>query len=263
MASTQITFTPNQIAYLREWFLTQSKQYVGTVMDDDFEADEDNFERLCLSTFNVNGFREGVMETNPRDVKVKKQRKKKDPNEPKRPKSAYMCWLWSHDGGVQKVKDENDGIAHKEAVAKASIIWNDMTDDDKKDWTEMSSKEKTQYESNMKDYIATKDGTNDTKDGTNDTKDGTNDTKDGTNDTKDGSDDESQQEQFEGFTKMEGKFISGYSSAGKTKFDSLQSAVDAFQEDSGGIVYDGNKYTIRKIGQIKNSNKNETLWIKK
>jgi len=250
MASTQITFTSNQIAYLREWFATQSKQYVGTVMDDDFEADEENFERLCMATFNVNGFQEGVMETSTRNVKVKKQRKKKDPNEPKRPKSAYMCWLWSDDGGVHKVKDENEGIAHKEAVSKASIIWKEMTDDDKKDWTEMSSKEKTQYESKMRDYIATKEGTNDTKEGTNDTNEGSD-------------DDESQETQFDGFTKCDGKFISGYSSAGKTKFDSLQSAIDAFQEDSGGIVYDGNKYTIRKIGTVKNSTKNETLWIKK
>jgi len=241
MASTQITFTSNQIAYLREWFATQSKQYVGTVMDDDFEADEENFERLCISTFNVNGFREGVMETNPRDVKVKKQKKKKDPNEPKRPKSSYMCWLWSEEGGVAKVKNDNDGIAHKEAVSKASLVWKDMTDDDKKEWTEMSYNEKMQYESKMTDYIAKKECTI----------------------NEDTNDDESKQEQFDRFTKCEGKFISGYSSAGKTKFDSLQSAIEAFQEDSGGIVYDGNKYTIRKIGQIKNSNKNETLWIKK
>merc|ERR1711935_466095 len=185
MASTQITFTSNQIAYLREWFATQSKQYVGTVMDDDFEADEENFERLCMATFNINGFQEGVMETSTRNVKVKKQRKKKDPYEPK-----------------------------------------------------------------MRDYIATKEGTNDTKEGTNDTNEGSD-------------DDESQETQFDGFTKCDGKFISGYSSAGKTKFDSLQSAIDAFQEDSGGIVYDGNKYTIRKIGTVKNSTKNETLWIKK
>ena len=56
MSTTQITFTPAQISYLRDWFEQQSSQYVNTVMEDDFEADEENFGRLCGSTFNVDGF---------------------------------------------------------------------------------------------------------------------------------------------------------------------------------------------------------------
>ena len=239
MASTQVTFTSEQISYLRDWFTNQSKQYVGTVMDDDFEADEENFQRLCASTFNTSGFQEGVIETTTRNVKVKKQRKKKDPNEPKRPKSAYMCWLWS-DEGVKKVKDENEDIAHKDAVSKASAKWKEMSEDEKNPWNEMSTKEKELYESKMKDYIAKRDGTN--------------------HDSNDDSDSDSQE--IDGFTKMEGKMITGYSSAGKTKYDSLDSAIEAMKEDSGGIVFDGKKYTIRKIGTVKDSNKNETLWLK-
>jgi len=244
--STQITFTPDQISYLRDWFVNQSKQYVETVMDDDFEADEETFERLCGSTFNVSGFREGIIETN-REIKVKKTRKKKDPNEPKRPKSAYMCWLWSDDG-VNKVKEENEGIAHKDSVSKASAKWKEMTDDDKTPWTIMSSNEKEKYISNMKEYTAKRDGTQTNSEESQESNDDTN---------------EDTNEDIEGFTKMVDKFINGYSSAGKNKFDTLQDAIKAMSEDSGGIVYHDNKYTIRKIGPVKLSKKNEILWIKK
>ena len=59
MATTQITFTTEQINYLREWFSTQSRQYVNTVMDDEFDADEENFQRLCDTTYNTEGFKIG------------------------------------------------------------------------------------------------------------------------------------------------------------------------------------------------------------
>ena len=246
MASTQVTFTPEQISYLRDWFGKQSEQYVKTVMDDDFDADEENFERLCASTFNVSGFREGVIESTTREVKVKKQRKKKDPNEPKRPKSAYMCWLWSDDG-VKKVKEDNEGISHKEAVSMASAKWKQMSDDDKASWIDMSNKEKEDYDSKMKTYIAKRDANIDSNDDSNNEDSNTED-----NDSQD----------IDGFTKMDGKMISGYSSAGKDKYNTLQDAINNMKDDSGGIVFDGKKYTIRKIGTVKNSNKNEILWLK-
>ena len=59
MATTQMTFTPEQIGFLREWFDTQTRQYVNAVMDDDFDGDEDNFQRLCKTTFNTDGFKVG------------------------------------------------------------------------------------------------------------------------------------------------------------------------------------------------------------
>ena len=59
MSTTQMTFTAEQIGFLREWFSTQSRQYVNTVMDDDFEGAEEHFQRLCEPTCNTDGFKGG------------------------------------------------------------------------------------------------------------------------------------------------------------------------------------------------------------
>ena len=262
---SQITFTPKQMTYLRDWFKQQSKQYVEAVMEDEFDADEDNFGNLCGRMFNVDGFKEGEIsniETTRRDCtgEKKKKRKTKDPNAPKRPKSAYMCWLWS-DEGVKKVKEENrkenDGkivnIEHKKAVSEASKIWNtQMTDEDKIPWVDASNLSKQEYETLMKEYDPNKTTEEQT---------------------------ETEEELIEcpdGYEIKKGMYLIGYAKtkegkSDKTKYDSLQDAIDntidpkteKVYDDIGGIVFDGTSYTIRKSGNPKVSSKNETLFLKK
>jgi len=256
---SQITFTPKQLTYLRDWFKQQSKQYVEAVMEDEFDADEDNFGNLCGRMFNVDGFKEGEIsniETTRRDSngEKKKKRKTKDPNAPKRPKSAYMCWLWS-DEGVKKVKEENmkeiDGkivdIEHKKAVGEASKIWNNqMTEQDKIPWVEESNLSKQNYEKLMKDYNPNKKTEIETE--------------------------EELIECPDGYEIKKGMYLTGYAKikdgkSDKTKYDSLQEAIDNTiekqHEDIGGIVFDGTSYTIRKSGNPRESTKNETLFLKK
>tara|TARA_B110001469_G_C9628085_1_gene313769 strand:+ start:1115 stop:1888 length:774 start_codon:yes stop_codon:yes gene_type:complete len=256
---SQITFTPKQLTYLRDWFKQQSKQYVEAVMEDEFDADEDNFGNLCGRMFNVDGFKEGEIsniETTRRDSngEKKKKRKPKDPNAPKRPKSAYMCWLWS-DEGVKKVKEENrkeiDGkivdIEHKKAVGEASKIWNNqMTEQDKIPWVEESNQSKQNYEKLMKDYTPNK--------------------------TTEIETEEELIECPDGYEIKKGMYLTGYAKikdgkSDKTKYDSLQEAIDNTiekqHEDIGGIVFDGTSYTIRKSGNPRESTKNETLFLKK
>jgi len=256
---SQITFTPKQLTYLRDWFKQQSKQYVEAVMEDEFDADEDNFGNLCGRMFNVDGFKEGEIsniETTRRDSngEKKKKRKTKDPNAPKRPKSAYMCWLWS-DEGVKKVKEENmkeiDGkivdIEHKKAVGEASKIWNNqMTEQDKIPWVEESNLSKQNYEKLMKDYTPNKKTEIETE--------------------------EELIECPDGYEIKKGMYLTGYAKikdgkSDKTKYDSLQEAIDNTiekqHEDIGGIVFDGTSYTIRKSGNPRESTKNETLFLKK
>jgi len=242
--STQVTFTPEQAKYLRDWFSQQSKQYVTMVMDDEFDADEENFERLCDSTFNVDGFKIGQVvgrDNVEKSVvkKGKKARKVKDPNAPKQPKSSYMFWLWS-DNGVEQVKKDKPDISHKVAVSEASKIWNTMSEEDKTVWTDMNLKAKEEYESKMKDYNY---------------------------DSSSGSSDSSGYDEIEcpeGFEMKKGMYLTGYSKAGKTKYDTIQDAIDNIKdfEDVGGIVYDGKHYTIRKIGTPKKSSNKEILFIK-
>jgi hypothetical protein len=247
MATTQMTFTPEQITHLREWFTSQTRQYVTTVMDDEFEGDEDNFQRLCETTFNVEGFKVGKVksdEMGKSDEKSgKRSRKTKDPNAPKRPKSAYMCWLWSDDG-VAKVKSENDGMAHKDAVKRASEVWGSMSAEDKVPWDAKSAESKKEYEDKMKEYTPNSASESD---------------------GGEEEEDEVEVEVPEGWEMKRGMYLGGYSKAGKTKYGNLTEAIEAMEgcEDAGGIVFDGKNYTIRKTGNPRISKKNERLFIKK
>jgi hypothetical protein len=242
MATTQITFTPEQITHLRDWFNTQSRQYVNTVMDDDFEGDEENFQKLCDTTFNTDGFKVGKVKSDDKSVKEKtskRTRKAKDPDAPKRPKSAYMCWLWSDDG-VAKVKSENDGMAHKDAVKRASEVWASMSADDKVPWDQKSAESKKEYEDKMKLYTPTSAS------------------------ESDGETDELDMEVPDGWEMKRGMYLGGWSSAGKTKYTTMDDAINAMDgvDDAGGIVYDGKHFTVRKNGNPRVSKKTESLFLK-
>lgn len=162
MATTQITFTPQQIEYLAGWFTEQGNKYVTAVMEDDFEADAESFERLMGSTFDAKGLPRGngdIREVNDKPSKggsgkgkkVKKEKKAKDPDAPKRAKTPYMNWLWSEDG-MPRVKSENEGIAHKDAMSKAAKEWKAMDDGAKEKWNKMSADQKQAYEKAMETY---------------------------------------------------------------------------------------------------------------
>ena len=162
MATTQITFTPDQIEYLTGWFTEQGGKYVGAVMEDDFEADAESFERLMGSTFNAAGLPRGGgvdREVNDKPSKggsgktkrVKKEKKEKDPDAPKRAKTPYMNWLWSDDG-MTRVKSENDGIAHKDAMSKAAKEWKAMDETAKEKWVSLSADQKVVYLKAMETY---------------------------------------------------------------------------------------------------------------
>lgn len=52
-------------------------------------------------------------------------KKKKDPNAPKRPPSAYNLFVKD---ALVKIKKENPGIVHKEAWNLAAEMWRDQKD---------------------------------------------------------------------------------------------------------------------------------------
>ncbi len=244
-----LTFTTQQMAQLRHWLTTQGQRYVDSVMDDDFEADQESFERLMGSTFDTSGFSindSGVRGTNDEpSSKVKKVKKAKDPNAPKRAKTPYMNWLWSDDG-VAKVKASNPDMAHKEAVAEASKVWSSMDETAKEPWTKMSGDQKVEYEKAMESYEAPEGGVKREK---STAKKEVN--MDDLPETPDG---------YDG--PKTNSYLSGL--AVKTKFNSLENAVAEFDavENAGGIVFDGKYFTIRKKGSIKTSTNPDVLWIK-
>ena len=60
------------------------------------------------------------------DTKVEpKKANKKDPNAPKKPKTAYFIWAWNEDEdiGVSKIKQEFPDLKHSQHLSKAGQIW--------------------------------------------------------------------------------------------------------------------------------------------
>ena len=158
----------------------------------------------------------------------------KDPNAPKRPKSAFMIWQWDAGHGVAKVKQGNTDIAHKEAVSRASEVWKAMSDEDKEPWIAKSEDAKEAYKSQIRDYnpnSALQTGVED------------------------------ELECPEGYELKKGMDLVGYGSS-KTKYKTLDDAVSNLQDSDGGVVFDGKSYTIRKNGNPRISGKGEVLFLK-
>jgi len=269
------TFTPQQIKFLKDWFIGQTSQYVSNVMDDEFEADEDNFKSLCDKTFNVSGFKVGEVvgkdttKTTKTTERLPKKKVKKDPNLPTRPKSSYMIWLWSEDG-VEKVKtdypstkstEDPEVLKHTIAVKIASEKWKLMDDDAKSKWVLMAEQEKIEYTKKLEQYNATK-----TSEKQQDVEQLDEEQLDEEQQDEDQLD-EDQLDVPDGFVKKTGFYINGYhkdSNKGKgfKTFEEASSAILTLQ-DVGGIVFNGSIYTIRKLGTHKISNKGEILFFLK
>ena len=65
----------------------------------------------------------------------------------------------------------------------------------------------------------------------------------------------------DGYELKRGMYLVGYGSS-KTKYKTLQLAIDNIQDSDGGVVYDGKFYTIRKSGNPRTSSKAEVLYFK-
>ena len=72
---------------------------------------------------------------------------KKDPNAPKRPKSAYLFFC---DAERPTLKEE--GLDFKETGKLLGKQWKELSDDDKVEYNELYTEDKTRYENEMKDY---------------------------------------------------------------------------------------------------------------
>ena len=236
-AITQMTFTPDQMAYLRQWFDTQKDQFKTAYFDDEFGGEEDDLDGLLGSLFTTGGFKTGEVASRERGEEKsgkRRTRRAKDPDAPKRPKSAFMIWQWDADHGVAKVKQDNPEIAHKEAVSRASEVWKSMSDEEKAPWLAKSEEAKEAYKSQMRDY-----------------------------NPNSGSEAEVEDEMDcpDGYELKRGMYLVGYGSS-KTKYKTLNDAMDNIHDSDGGIVFDGKHYTIRKSGNPRTSTRGELLFLK-
>jgi len=86
-------------------------------------------------------------------VKVKRKRKPKDPNAPKRPLGAYFFYFKENN---TKVRGEHPEFIQKQIVSKIAKDWKALTDDEKAPFVERSNADKQRYMSEKEVYVEQK-----------------------------------------------------------------------------------------------------------
>ncbi|GMM31308.1 high-mobility group nucleosome-binding protein [Martiniozyma asiatica (nom. inval.)] len=88
-----------------------------------------------------------------REAAVKKEKRKKDPNAPKRALSAYMFFAAEN---RDKVRADNEGISFGEIGKKLGDMWKSMSDEDKQPYADKAEADKKRYEKEKSDYMKKK-----------------------------------------------------------------------------------------------------------
>jgi hypothetical protein len=86
--------------------------------------------------------------------KKSKSPRKKDPNAPKRPMSAYMLFA---NANRDKVKNEKPELKFTEIASELGKRWKEVSEKDKKKYTDLAEKEKLRYKTEMESFEPTSD----------------------------------------------------------------------------------------------------------
>jgi len=89
--------------------------------------------------------------TKTRKAKGKTEKRKKDPNAPKRGLSAYMFFA---NDSRDKVREENPGIKFGEVGKMLGERWKELTDKEKKPYEDKAKADKERYETEKAAYQA-------------------------------------------------------------------------------------------------------------
>lgn len=87
------------------------------------------------------------------EKKTKKPKAKKDPNAPKKGKSAFLYYVAEK---TDECKKENPDLKHKEVISKLSKDWHELTANDKEPYIALANKDKERYKKDKEVYQATK-----------------------------------------------------------------------------------------------------------
>jgi len=91
-----------------------------------------------------------------------KRKKKKDPNAPKRPRSAYILYCTD---SREEVKKANDGAKPAELMQMMGAMWNALPAHKKQEYNDKAKEDKARYIEQMKGYTAPGDDDDDEDDG--------------------------------------------------------------------------------------------------
>lgn len=115
-----------------------------------YESHASVVKRVCMElgqTDNMNDVVEKILGPRP---KVKKL---KDPNKPKKAKTAFMFYCDAHRPALMKAQKEKQGKINIGEIAKAlGKKWKALTDKDKKSFNSKASKSKVEQQQKMKIY---------------------------------------------------------------------------------------------------------------
>ena len=164
--TAMVGFSKEQKEILEYMMKEKISECVENIMNsdsegEDFEADRDSFVGLFEKVFTFKSLKEIKNDFNG-DISIrgrsKKEKKVKDPNMPKKFKTAYFIWLWNEDNeiGMSKIKNDLPLLTHKQALSKAGEIWKSMLDTQKEPFIEKSKEDKVRYEKELLQYKETK-----------------------------------------------------------------------------------------------------------
>ncbi|GAA5897376.1 hypothetical protein JCM6882_001871 [Rhodosporidiobolus microsporus] len=91
----------------------------------------------------------GEGETKKRKRGPNKEKKVKDPNAPKRPPSAYIEY---QNSVREEFRKQYSDLPYSEVLKKIGLVWQGMSDDDKKPWHEITDAKKDVYNESKKAY---------------------------------------------------------------------------------------------------------------
>ncbi|CAE7755573.1 TFAM, partial [Symbiodinium pilosum] len=117
-----------------------------------FEADKKEFEKQKKAFLDAGG----VMPTRRTRGSTRTGKAKKDPNMPKRPKSAYILWVSDNYAALKKkVMAKDPGAAPTEVMKEAGAAWKKLAAASKKKYNTEAEKLKKEYTKEMEEYRKT------------------------------------------------------------------------------------------------------------
>ena len=149
MSQSTIQFTEQHKSELDNCVTKFKRELLSKIEDDEFGGSTEDFKTLFESVLQFDSLNYTITKS-----KKKTTRNKKDPNAPKKPKTAYFIWAWNEDQdiGVSKIKQEFPDLKHSQHLSKAGEIWKSMSPEEKQIYIDLADKAKIQYKLDMEKY---------------------------------------------------------------------------------------------------------------
>lgn len=260
MSKSAIQFTEQHKSELDNCVTKFKRELLSKIEDDEFGGSTEDFKTLFESVLQFDSLNYTITKS-----KKKTTRNKKDPNAPKKPKTAYFIWAWNEDEdiGVSKIKQEFPDLKHSQHLSKAGQIWKSMSSEEKQNYIDLADKAKIQYKLDMEKYKSNTQQQSETH------------KQQEQHNQQEEHDQQEQQEEHQehdqqdfvelvdeenelegvgecediNYEKRDGYTLYGYTKkTGKKGFDTLEEVYEEYKQDqeANGIVYENDKYYIKK-----------------